>query len=73
MHRVCARCCRLVLLVSLLLGLASSAAAQRNWYFAEGATGYFQEYVLILNPGTTATAQVTLSLTNPVQPEPGRR
>jgi hypothetical protein len=34
---------------------AAVSQAQRHWYVAEGATGFFDEYVLLANPNPTAT------------------
>ena len=36
-------------------------AAAETWYLAEGATHIFDEYVMVYNPSTTATARVRLS------------
>jgi hypothetical protein len=47
---------------------ASLAAPSQTWYFAEGATGIFQLYYLLLNPSPTATAHVSIKYLQEVGP-----
>lgn len=63
-----ARWVRLWALVVLWLCGAQAASAQHTtWYFAEGATGGFEQDLLIANP-TASTAQVRVTFLTPTAP-----
>jgi Bacterial TSP3 repeat len=47
---------------------ASVTAPSQTWYFAEGATGIFNLYYLLLNPSPTATAHVSIKYLQEIGP-----